>query len=59
LCSPARPPNGWSDGRSYLGSDVPRPGGENVRLNLWLSGGAPPTDGQEVEVIADSFAFAP
>jgi len=38
---------------------VPRPGGENVRLNLWLSGGAPPTDGHEVEVIADSFAFAP
>ena len=52
-------PNGWSDGWSYLGPDAPRPGGENVRLNLWLSGGAPPTDGQEVEVIADSFAFAP
>jgi hypothetical protein len=52
-------PDGWSHTWSYAGSDVPRAGGENVRLNLWLSGGAPPTNGQEVEVVVQSFAFTP
>jgi hypothetical protein len=52
-------PDGWSHTWSYTGSDVPRPGGENVRLNLWLSGGAPPIGGQEVEVVLQSFAFTP
>ena len=37
----------------------PQPGDENVRLNLWLNGGNPPTNGQEVEVIIKSFQFVP
>ena len=51
-------PNGWTKSWTFSGSGVPRTGGENVRLNLWLFGGAPPTDGQDVEVIVDSFGFA-
>ena len=50
---------GWSHAWSHAGSDVPKPGGENVRLNLWLFGGAAPTNGREVEVVIDSFTFAP
>ena len=52
-------PGGWSDGWTFAGADVPRAGGENVRLNLWLFGGAAPTNGQEVELVVDSFSFAP
>lgn len=44
---------------TYTGSDVPPSGDERVRLNLWLFGGAAPTDGQPVEVIVSSFAFVP
>ncbi len=38
---------------------VPQTGDENVRLNLWLSQGAAPTDNQEVEVVIASFQFMP
>jgi hypothetical protein len=38
---------------------VPPTGDENIRLNLWLFGGAAPTDQQEVEVIISSFQFVP
>jgi hypothetical protein len=44
---------------SYVGSDVPRSGGENVRLNLWLFGGAAPTDGREIEIVVTRFTFTP
>lgn len=44
---------------SYVGTDVPKPGDERVRLNLWLFGGAAPTNGQPVEVVVESFVFAP
>ena len=44
---------------SYAASDVPRTGDERVRLNLWLFGGRPPTNGQPVEVILSSFSFTP
>ena len=37
----------------------PQVGDENVHLNLWLNGGNPPTNGQEVEVIIKSFQFVP
>jgi hypothetical protein len=40
-------------------SAVPQSGDENVRLNLWLQGGQPPTDGSEVEVVVKSFEFVP
>lgn len=44
---------------TYTGSDVPKPGDERVRLNLWLFGGAAPANGSPVEVIVRSFAFTP
>ncbi|HUA38847.1 MAG TPA: glycoside hydrolase family 16 protein [Candidatus Sulfopaludibacter sp.] len=40
-------------------SAVPRTGDENVRINLWLLFGRPPSDGQEVELIVKSFEFVP
>jgi len=44
---------GWT----YRGADVPRVGDERTRMNLWLDGGAPPTDGTEVEVVLSAFSF--
>ena len=44
---------------SYRGSSVPVEGNENVRINLWLFNGAPPSDGNDVEVIVRSFVFTP
>ena len=38
---------------------VPQSGDENVRLNLWLINGNPPTDNNEVEVVIKSFNFVP
>ena len=40
-------------------SAVPQTGDENVRINLWLLFGHPPTDGKEVELIIKSFEFMP
>jgi hypothetical protein len=47
-------PSQWT----YAGPDVPVPGGENARMNLWLFRGSPPSNGQEVEVVISSFAFS-
>lgn len=44
---------------TYQGSDVPKPGDERVRLNLWLFQGAAPSSGLSTEVVVESFAFAP
>jgi hypothetical protein len=41
----------------YTGTDVPKPGDERVRLNLWLFNGAAPA--ASAEVVVESFAFAP
>ena len=38
---------------------VPQTGDENVRLNLWLIRGNPPTNNQEVEFVIKSFDFVP
>jgi hypothetical protein len=38
---------------------VPEPGRENVRLNLWLYGAAPPANGKAVEVVIERFEFLP
>lgn len=38
---------------------LPVSGDENVRLNLWLVSGNPPTDNNEVEVVIKSFNFVP
>ena len=43
----------------YAGADVPAPGGENARMNLWLFRGAGPVNGQPVEVVIGSFTFTP
>jgi len=43
----------------YKGDDIPPTGNENVRVNLWLSHGNPPSDGKDVEVIVKSFEFIP
>ena len=40
----------------YAGPDLP-PGGQNIRFNLWLIDGKPPSDGQEVEVVVKNFEF--
>jgi hypothetical protein len=40
-------------------AEVPQSGDENVRLNLWLQNGQPPSDGNEAEVVLQSFQFVP
>lgn len=42
---------------TYTGTDVPKPGDERVRLNLWLFQGAAPINNQPVEVIVSSFTY--
>ncbi len=42
----------------YL-KDVPQTGDENARINLWLMGGKPPSNGKEVEVVVRDFQFVP
>ena len=41
------------------GPDVPVPGAENVRMNLWLNFGSPPLDGLPEEVVVTNFLFTP
>lgn len=51
-------PDGLLRDWRFSGSGVPPAGGENVRMNLWLLGGAEgPTN--EVEVIVSQFEFEP
>lgn len=42
---------------TYTGPDIPPPGNERLRINLWLFRGDPPSDGCEVEVVVSGFAF--
>jgi hypothetical protein len=44
---------------SKSGGSIPSPGDERVRMNLWLFGGNPPINNQEVEVIISRFVFVP
>ncbi len=44
---------------TYKGSSLPAPGQARAHLNLWLMDGRPPMDGQQVEVIIQSFTFTP
>ncbi len=44
---------------SYLGNDIPKPGCENPRINFYLKDGAPPTNGQNAEVVIKSFQYIP
>jgi len=43
----------------YAGSDVPRPGPENARINFWLDNGKPLSYGNESEVVIRQFRFVP
>jgi hypothetical protein len=53
--SPRAAPSTWT----YAGPDVPQPGGEQVHINLWLFRGAPPRNGETVEVVVKRFTFTP
>jgi hypothetical protein len=48
-------PSSWT----YSGRDVPPPGSEHVRMNLWLYRGTPPASGRSVEVVVTRFNFTP
>ena len=50
---------GASQTFTYTGADVPKPGDERVHLNLWLFGGAAPSNGAPVDVVIESFQFVP
>ncbi len=43
----------------YTGSNVPRAGGENPHLNLWLYQGLAPRQGQPIEVVISKFEWLP
>lgn len=40
-------------------AEVPTPGNEKIRINLWLAGGNPPADEQPIEVVIEEFSFQP
>jgi hypothetical protein len=44
---------------TYRARDIPDPGSEHARMNLWLFRGALPTNGKPAEVIVKSFKFEP
>jgi hypothetical protein len=46
----------WTYGKR---NGIPRPGGENARINLWLFQGLPPQGGAPIEVIVSRFDFLP
>jgi hypothetical protein len=41
----------------YAGSDIPPPGGERMRFNLWLFDGQPPTSGLGDQFVVRRFSF--
>lgn len=43
----------------YTGDDIPEPGDENVRFNLYLFEGKPPSDNRALEVVIHYFEFFP
>jgi hypothetical protein len=45
--------------RFVVNTGVPRSGGENVRINLWLNRGQPPAELHSIEMVIDSFEFVP
>ncbi|HEX2756758.1 MAG TPA: hypothetical protein VHM48_14910 [Candidatus Limnocylindrales bacterium] len=55
FASSSAAPASWT----YTGPDVPQPGGENARMNLWLFRGQPPSDGQGIEIVVTDFTFTP
>jgi PKD repeat protein len=55
------PPGALIQSWSYTGPDVPPEGATsgNARINFWLMGGSAPFDGQEAELVINSFDFTP
>jgi hypothetical protein len=47
------------DSWSYTGGDIPPAGAENLRINLWLVNGQPPTDGLDAEVVLSAAIYLP
>ena len=45
------------DSWSYVAPDVPVPGGETVRMNLWQYQGLAPANGQPVELVFSNFDY--
>lgn len=43
----------------YSGPDMPLAGGENTRINFWLTQGTPPAGDGALEAVLDSLAFTP
>jgi hypothetical protein len=43
----------------YSGQDIPSPGNEKVRMNLYLFQGKAPEDKKEIEVVIHEFKFVP
>lgn len=41
----------------YTGGNNPPPGGENVRMNLWLIWGNPPVNGHDAEIVITQFRY--
>ncbi len=44
---------------TYSGDDVPPAGGAEAVINLWLTGGTPPSDEQPAEVVIEAFEHVP
>lgn len=42
---------------TYTGDDIPQPGGERMRFNLYLHSGDPPVEGTADEVVIESFDY--
>ena len=55
------PPGAAIQAWTYNGPDVPPEGATsgNARINFWLMGGSAPFDGQEAELVVQSFDFTP
>ncbi len=53
----APPPENVIQDWYYTGPDNPPPGGENVRMNLWLISGLAPDNGSEEEIVISDFQF--
>jgi len=45
------------DAWTFSDSEIPTPGNEKIRINLWLLGGNPPSDEQPIEVVIEEFSF--
>ncbi len=44
---------------TYTGDDVPEPGKENVRINLWLDDGKPPASDKPIDLVVRKFLYLP